>query len=154
MQNWLAYLVQHPGRKIAHGLLHINRHEGTGRGWLFSLLQRVLGELNVQTLDEDRLASRFNDHLLRCQLLTIPELETGDNRRAMALRLKPILADARLRIERKGMAAFEIENRVNVFATSNRVDATFVSRFDRRWWIWISNAAPREADYYTRCTAG
>jgi hypothetical protein len=150
VQSWLAFLVQRPGEKIAHGLLHINRHEGTGRGWLFSLLARVLGESNVQTLDEDRLSSRFNDHLLRCQLLTIPELETGDNRRAMALRLKPVLADARLRIERKGSPAFEVANRVNVIATSNRIDATFVSRFDRRWWIWISNAAPRGADYYGR----
>ena len=96
---WLAHLVQRPGQKIAHGILHVNPNEGTGRGWLLAMLAAILGSRNVVTLDEDRLASRFNDYLLRCQLLSSPgngkrrdtpldrvALETDPERRAAARR--------------------------------------------------------------------
>ena len=69
--NYLAFLVQRGGEVWAP--VHVNEREGTGRGWLFALIARMLGQRNVFFADGDRLTGKFNAWMLTTQLLIVPQ---------------------------------------------------------------------------------
>lgn len=149
LMNFLAYLVQRPGEKIRWAPLHINPNEGTGRGWLFTAISRVLGVGNVFYGRPSRLSNRFNGWMLTTQLLIVPELYVAGAAKATTWNtIKPLITDDTCDIEIKHHDALSVPNRVNVILASNHDDATYLGADDRRLFVWKSNAAPRPAAYY------
>jgi hypothetical protein len=149
--GFFATLVQKPGAKIRFAILHVNQHEGTGRGTLFKLLARVLGPHNVMNCDTERLTGRFNGYMMNTQLLIVPELLVSDateSRHHLWNRVKPLITDDTLQIESKGVDTFVVPNRVNLLLASNHPDAVTVGASDRRLFVWRSNAAARKPGYY------
>ncbi len=138
----MAYKLQHPREKINHAVLH-GGDEGCGKDTLWApFLYAVAGphHRNRTVIDNDEIASQWG-YGLESEVLVLNELREPEAaaRRAMANRLKPIIAapPETLRVNRKGLHPYETANRLLVLAFTNDPVPISLPSQDRRWCcIW------------------
>jgi hypothetical protein len=121
IEQWMAYTLRHPDRKINHMLL-LGSGEGCGKDFLLYPLVEGMGE-NAEVISGEELISDFNEYLLSTKYLHINEAELGDRREAMAVsnKLKPIASAPpnRLGVNPKGVRRIKVRNIVNGSMTTN-----------------------------------
>lgn len=144
--DWLATLVQKPGEKIRNSPLLIGP-EGSGKSSITEIMRPVLGEKNVKEIGPHDLETGFNEFFLSAQLVAVEEMKTS-NKFELINRLKPLITNNVLRINPKGISAFEIPNRSNMIFYSNDPAAAAISRTDRRFGVHISDADPPDKAYF------
>ena len=145
--NYLACLAQRPGQKIRSSILVI-AGQGTGKGMFGRLASVAAGREYTQHITPTDLGGNFNSYLERARLVLVEE-GTRNSRREVSARIKGIITDDRLTINRKGVATYEIANFAHLMMFSNDRDAVAIDPDDRRWLVWESQATARDADYYT-----
>jgi hypothetical protein len=146
--DWFAALVQHPERKLNHGLL-FGGAMGIGKDSLLAPVLQCVGEHNVRTIGGDDMIKGFNGWQADCKLAIINEIDYGDHkdRRQVTERLKRVLCapPRTLRIDEKNLKPYEIPNRIQVVAMSNHRQCIEVQRGDRRWYaLWCGRKAHRD----------
>jgi Family of unknown function (DUF5906) len=145
--DYFAHLIQRPDIKIKSTVLLIGK-PGIGKSLIAEkFLNTLLGADNTTSVETQELDSQFNDYMDGVQLVTVHELMTIDSRATMN-KLKSYITDQWLRINRKNVTAYKYRNRVNFILFSNFEDAARIEKGDRRYFIWISKAEPREPAYY------
>ena len=144
--NFLAHLVQRPGRKIRAALV-ITGRQGTGKSVLAKIACKIVGEQNSNTLSPLEVASQFNSWIERSRMTVIEEM-TMDDRKSTAARLKSWITDDTLLINRKGVAQYKIRNHTHFFVLSNEENPLKLDQDDRRYFVWNSQARPRDPAYY------
>jgi hypothetical protein len=146
--DYLAMLVQAPGRKINYALL-VKGGQGTGKSWIGRLMTKIIGFPNVALPSNTEVMSNWTVWTEGAQLAIIEELMCV-GRLDMANRLKPIITEPTLRIEAKGYSLYSIPNHLNLLAFTNHDDAVPIERGDRRWLVVFSDAKPQSEHYYER----
>jgi hypothetical protein len=121
IEQWMAFTLRHPDRKINHMLL-LGSGEGAGKDYLLYPLTKAMGE-NYTVISGEELLRDFDDHLLSTKYLHINEAELGDRREALAVsnKLKPLAAAPpdTLRVNQKGIKPIKIRNILSVSMTTN-----------------------------------
>lgn len=148
IEQWMAFTLRHPDRKINHMLL-LGSGEGCGKDYLLYPLTKAMGE-NYTVISGEELLRDFDDHLLSTKYLHINEAELGDRREALAVsnRLKPLAAapPETLRVNQKGIKPIKIRNILNATMTTNSMMPLRLNGPSRRFFgIW-SDLNPRDAD--------
>lgn len=145
--NVMAYKVQHPEVKINHAVLHVG-NEGCGKDTMWApFIWAVCGPalINRGYTDADTIHSQWG-YALESEVLILNELKEPEaaNRRALANKLKPIIAapPEMLDINRKGLHPYQMVNRLFVLAFSNEQIPISLAMQDRRWFC-IQSVAPR-----------
>ena len=140
---WLqfnAHIVQRPGVKIATALLFISETFGIGKSTAAYDIPRLLvGSANARLVSNDTLEGRFTGYLGDSHLLHLQEVHVNGhwNSSKIANKLKAIVTDPTVSVEKKGQDDYNIPNRLVVTATSNYKDAMLISsKQDRRWGIY------------------
>lgn len=140
---WLqfnAHMVQRPGVKIATALLFISETFGIGKSTAAYDIPRLLvGPANARLVSNDLLEGRFTGYLGDAHLIHLQEVHVNGhwNSSKIANKLKAIVTDPTLSVEKKGQDDYNIPNRLIVTASSNFKDAMLIaSKQDRRWGIF------------------
>lgn len=140
---WLqfnAHMVQRPGVKVATALLFISETYGIGKSTAAYDIPRLLvGPANARLVSNDLLEGRFTGYLGDAHLVHLQEVHVNGhwNSSKIANKLKAIVTDPTLSIEKKGQDDYNIPNRLIVTASSNFNDAMLISsKQDRRWGIF------------------
>lgn len=164
---WLqfnAHIVQRPGVKIATALLFISETYGIGKSTAAYDIPRLLvGPANARLVSNDTLEGRFTGYLGDSHLLHLQEVHVNGhwNSSKVANKLKAIVTDPTVSVEKKGQDDYNIPNRLVITATSNYKDAMLISsKQDRRWGIyelrpnrgWVPGGAEARA-YFNRIHA-
>ena len=144
--DWLAWLVQRPERKLMFAVLLLGPH-GTGKSWVAELMKVLLGAANCSEPDKKEVASTFNGWLGRRQLIIVHELYER-NARGLADALKNYITQKSIRVNLKGIEAFEIENYANFLTITNHEDAIPIDRTERRWLVIRCTDKPMPPEYY------
>lgn len=144
--DWLAHLVQHPGRKIMCAIVLVGK-QGTGKTGLTQLLTAILGQRNVTVVSTTELKSGFNEYLEARQLVVVEEI-MALGRKEIMNELKPLITQPRISINAKHQRRYEIENCANFIFLSNSHEALALEDGDRRYFVVHSEADPREPAYY------
>ena len=135
--NWMAFTLQHPGKKINHCVL-LSGSQGQGKDFLFTPITRALGRHAI-TQNANALLRDFNSYLCEAKLLTINEVDLGTRKeaRTVANTLKSVIADppATISINPKGFAEYQIRNVVHVVMFTNESQPVFLDNSDRRYFI-------------------
>ena len=149
--NVMAFKVQHPNVKINHAVLH-GGDEGCGKDSMWApLLWAVGGEHqhNRSIMESKGIDSQWG-YSLEAEILILNELKEPEarERRAMANRLKPIIAapPETLMINRKGLHPYEMLNRLQVLAFTNDMLPISIPTQDRRWFCVWSHAPRMDED--------
>ena len=144
--DWLAHLIQHPTVKMPAAMLLIGG-QGTGKSLLAGVAIRLVGEENTSSISANDLSSAFNGWLHGKSLIVIDEL-VNDRSGSTPARMKNLVTEPRLQVNRKGVEAFAASNLAHFMLLSNAIDAAIVDSDDRRFMVWCSQATPKPAGYY------
>jgi hypothetical protein len=146
IEQWMAFTLRHPERKINHMLL-LGSGEGCGKDYLLYPLTRAMGD-NYTVISGEELLRDFDDHLLSTKYLHINEAELGDRREAMAIsnKLKPLAAAPpdTLRVNQKGIKPIKIRNILNATMTTNSMMPLRLNGPSRRFFAVWSDLNPRD----------
>jgi hypothetical protein len=146
----MAFKLQHPNRKINHAVLH-GGNPGSGKDTLWAPFFWAIGGdalRNVSLVRNEEVTSQWG-YALETEILVINELRQSEakDRRALENTLKPLIAAPPefLMVQRKGLAPYDLVNRLQVIAFSNERVAINLPSDDRRWFVVWSDA-PRMKD--------
>ena len=150
-----AHCVQHPDKKINHGLV-LGGAPGIGKDSLIEPLKRAVGAWNFKEASPSNLLGRFNSFLqgVVCRVSELRDL--GDfNRYQLYERSKVFLAAPpdTLRIDEKYVPAHDVLNVVAVILTSNHLtDGMYLPADDRRHDVVWSSLTKDDfpADYWQK----
>ena len=134
--RWCATLIARPDIKMTYGLLLISETQGVGKSTLGeSILQPLIGDWNVSVPSEKEIVnSSFNSWIAHKRLAIIHEIYAGHSLIAYN-RLKSVITDKEVRVNKKFTPEYEIEVAIHVFACSNSLRALKLDDTDRRWLV-------------------
>lgn len=156
--DWMAYQVQHTGRKVRFAPI-FKGIEGDGKSMLATLLKSVLGRENVKVISAEAVTSTFNGWATDAAVGVLEEVRiAGHSRYEVLNKVKPLVTNDEISIHAKGVEEYNTLNTMNYLALTNYADALPLSDTDRRWWViftpWQSLAELEEkiecnqADYF------
>jgi hypothetical protein len=148
MLDVMAHQIQKPEKKILHAPLIIGS-EGVGKSILGAIQQNILGPGNTKSVDNTELSGTYNDWIRNTALVIVEELMTLGRVEQMN-KLKSLITQHEVRIQRKFVATITQPNRTNFMFFSNHIDAAKLEKGERRYFVHISNAIPESQEYYTR----
>lgn len=134
--RWIATLVARPDIRMKYGVLLISETQGVGKGTLAEgILTPLIGKINVSSPSEsDITESQFNYWMSHKRLAIVHEIYAGHSWKAYN-RLKSIISEDIIHINRKHMATYQIDNWMHIFACSNSLKALRLDQSDRRWYL-------------------
>jgi hypothetical protein len=146
----MAFKLQKPHIKINHAVLH-GGNPGSGKDTMWAPFFWSIGGKalrNVSLVRNEEVTSQWG-YALETEVLVINELRQSEakDRRALENTLKPLIAAPPefLMVQRKGLAPYDLVNRLQVIAFSNERVAINLPSDDRRWFV-IWSDAPRMTD--------
>jgi hypothetical protein len=148
VSKWAATLMGVPGLKMNYGLLLISEMQGVGKTTMCDFIGEVLGRKNVAATSESSILGRFNEWAEK-QLVTVNEIYQGHSTAAYN-RLKEIITDRTLRVEKKFVSEYYVDNHVHIIACSNSMRALKLENSDRRWFIPTVSEQKQPHEYWKK----
>jgi hypothetical protein len=136
LMRWIATLIARPDIRIIYGVLLISETQGVGKGTLGDrILKHLVGSSNVSFPTENTVVdSQYNYWTAHKRLAIIHEIYAGNSSKAYN-KLKSIITDSSIEVNKKYQATYNIECWIHVLACSNSKRALKVANDDRRWFI-------------------
>jgi hypothetical protein len=147
--NFLAHLVQRPHERIGHALLITSEAKGIGKSTLGTVVRRLVGDQNSRVAQTKDLKSSFDGWLIGKLVVQVDEVYEGGNW-DLANKLKPLITEPTVSANIKYGPQIEIENYARFLMFSNHSAPLNIEEGDRRYFVFNSNAQPREDAYYDR----
>lgn len=155
----LAWMIQHPDRKMIFAILLLGEPR-TGKSVIGLLMRVLLGAMNCSEPSRKQVASEFNGWLSSKQLVIIHELREKGTA-GLYDTLKELITQPTVKINLKGIEAFDIENTANFLTISNHEDALPLDDRDGRYLVIRCADEPRygwrtpqSEEYYGRLFEG
>jgi len=133
-ERWLAMPLQRPGVKMFSCVLLWGAEEGTGKSLIGTTMGRIYGQ-NYTLLTDKELGDGRNEWVIGKQFVLGDDV-TGHENRKHAERLKVIITQEKIRIDKKYVPSYELRDVLNYLFTSNRPDAFFLDDNNRRNFVW------------------
>ena len=147
--DYLAYQVQHPGKKV-HWALLIQGTQGNGKSYLGYVMRLVLGPHNVRNVQSDTLHETFTGWLRNRQFIVVEEL-MARGRMELMNKLKPMITEPWVTIREMYKPVYEQKNRFNFLFLTNHPDPIVIDDSDRRYCVLHSPSPPHpdgQTGYY------
>jgi hypothetical protein len=157
MLDWMAYSLQHPGKRIKFTPFLVSKEHGTGRGWLSEVIQKLLGTHNVKKVKIDELAGRgggpkYQNYLEGSVCCIVDEVkEDGGKRFEVNDKIRDLLTDDYLPVNLKYGLNGTIKVFTNLFFIGNGDDEKpllIIPKEDRRLWVLETTVKPMDQSYY------
>jgi hypothetical protein len=112
----ISDMIRNPGRKLPICVV-MNGEGGVGKSFLFDkLFRKLFGDM--YGFRSNKVSGRFNKELENKICFLIEELSHQDNKNESNI-IKDMVSNPKIRIERKGIDSYEIENCIRFFICSN-----------------------------------
>jgi hypothetical protein len=144
--SWLAHIIQFPANKIGTGIL-FKSEQGAGKGILFDMIiKHIIGrDYSTNVNDMNQLLGQFNS-IVEGKLLTVcDEIQNYGGAYKSNDKLKSLITNESLIIERKGFDSQSVEDFNNYVFLTNNEWAVKVETSDRRYII-IESSSNRIGD--------
>jgi hypothetical protein len=146
--DWLAWLWQHPDKKIPVSIYMNSRDQRVGKGILFKLLRRLFGKELVVMGPASVLTSNFSDFVDQRLLVFIDEVDGID--RKVYEQYKHAVSEDFTKSEGKGRAAKPTLNTARYIALTNKPDGLPLMERDARQAVFKCDADRKSPDYYAK----
>ncbi len=132
--DWIAHLFQHPGVKMMHAVLIISEANGVGKGTLAGCIRDMIHHAHQAGISVEVMLSQFNDWARDKIFLFVDEVQSTD-RMDVTNYLKFLITAPEITINQKHVPAYEQQNHVNVWLSSNKPGALGLDKGDRRFFV-------------------
>jgi hypothetical protein len=144
VMDFLAYIVQYPGRKIRWAIL-LQGAEGCGKTFLSEAMKAVLGRGHVRTIDCNAIHSTWNDWAYGSQLISLEEIRVaGHSRHEVMNALKPLISNDVININQRHRDSRQVDNTSNYLLFTNHHDSLVLTHGDRRYFVLKSVMQTKE----------
>lgn len=130
--GWLAHLFQRPEEKPSVAIV-MKSIEGTGKGTMVRPLLEILGMYAIQVNGSGQIAGRFNSTIANKLFVFVDEADLTDGRTAE--RLKAIISEETVNLERKGKDPEIMPNYARFIFASNRDRVINAGLRERRYLV-------------------
>ena len=154
-EQWIAYMLQHPGEKIKWAIVLVSRIEGVGKGLLARICSRILGSDNVnENANYKHLSNVHSTLLIGTQLLVLNELSLGDfkSKTEGTNTLKNYIGDDTYSCNFKGKPMVKLANLTNFMLFSNDEQVLGAPQGGRRYYF--CNIKKSEGDIINKTNEG
>lgn len=143
--KWIAQMIQYPQIKTI--MPTFISGEGSGKGSLFKLFEKMLGNEKVfETTNPSRdVWGDFNGMMCNCFLVNLNELSKKDTIEAEG-KIKGLITDNTLAINQKGLPQYKIKSYHRFITTTNKEEPINSTNGDRRNLI-IRSSDEKKGDY-------
>jgi hypothetical protein len=145
-ERWAAYPLQHPGTKLFTAVVLWGVAQGTGKTLLGYTLRDIYGRNAIEIKDK-QLKGHFNDWADNKQFIIGDEV-TGSDKRQDADRMKGLITQENILIEKKFLPTYTLPDCVNYYFTSQHPDAFFLEDNDRRYMVTEVPGPPMPEQFY------
>jgi hypothetical protein len=146
--RWMAHLVQHPGTAPGVVVVLKSRLEGTGKTTVGQWLCSMFGDHGMMLNTPAQLVGKFNAHLENKSLIVVNEPSWAGDKDAAA-KLKSMVTDPTLTIERKHGGIYSLPNVLHFLFTTNADWAVPAGAGARRFFVLdVDPAKAGDADYF------
>jgi len=145
--NYMAHMVQRPSQRVNHALLITSQAKGIGKSTLGTIMRRLVGERNSRVTQTKDLKGQFDGWLVGRLLIQVDEIYEYGNW-DLANKLKPIITEPTVSVNIKYGPQVEVRNYARLVLFSNHTAPIDLESGDRRYWVFDSQAQPREPGYY------
>jgi hypothetical protein len=145
--DWMAYGVQHPEVQ-AEAALCFTGAQGCGKGVVWRAYGRLFDPHFRHFNDPEQITGKFNADLGQCVFTFLDEALWGGDRKS-GQKLKTIITDDALQIERKTIDRIQVPNRLSIVTATNEDWGVPIEIGDRRWAAFKCD----ERYSYKNCTA-
>lgn len=132
-EQWCAYPLQNPGVKMFSCPILFGRVKGTGKSLLGLTLVAIYGE-NGAEVNDTQLEDERNVFAAQKQFVLANEV-TGSDKRAMIGRLRNLITQHTVFINKKYEPDYTIRDTINYLLTSNLLDAVYMEDDERRFFV-------------------
>ncbi len=152
IMSWLAQIIKTPEKKTEVAIL-LQGGQGSGKTLPCDiLLEHVFGkELGMTASGLSSLTQRFNGCTMGKIFSNVNELSVvdGDAFNSSFDKMKSLITDRRLQIEKKGLEHMQIDNFNNFIMTTNHVHTVKLERDDRRYACFaVSDKYKQDSNYF------
>lgn len=145
--KWIAYPLQHPGTKMRTSVI-MHGPEGSGKNTVWDAVRRIYGRYGMQ-ITQTQLEQQWCDWLSARMFIVGNEVLHRQEQIQQKGRLKTIVSDSTIRIERKFMNGRTEMNFANLVFLSNELQPLNIDPEDRRFLVnWTPPAHPDGAKFY------
>ncbi len=136
VMRFVATFIDRPEIKMGYGLLLCSETQGVGKTTLGQdILAPIAGYQNVSYPSESDITnSHFTAWKANCRLIVVEEIYAGQSSLAYN-RLKTLITDAMIHVDRKFEQPYDQDNFTAVIASSNSLRALKLPDGDRRWLV-------------------
>lgn len=135
LTDMIAHMVQFPGVRIRQSMC-LQGVQGSGKTFISKFLTAALGVANVKIAGPTEITGSFNDWATEAVAVVIEEIWVqGKSRAEIMNRLKPLITNDDIAINRKFRDSVTVPNCTSWMAFSNHHNALFLEEGDRRWWV-------------------
>ena len=155
IEQWLAYMLQHPGVKMKWAVVLVSAIEGVGKGLLARICSRILGDANVnENANYKHLTNTHNTLLIGKQLLVLNEVSLGDfkSKQEGTNTLKNFVGDDIYSCNMKGKPMLTLPNLTNFMLFSNDERVLGAPQGGRRYFF--CNITKSEGEIIQKSNAG
>jgi hypothetical protein len=132
--DWIAMTVTKPAIRIPWAPLLISV-PGAGKGFIFQVMAKMMGEHNCVMINPERLENQFNGFMANSTLVCLDEMKFS-TRFGVSDKLKNLISEPVLEVNVKGIAEKQAKVYANWIIFTNHDNAAFVEQGDRRLWIY------------------
>jgi len=133
LRRWFAWPLRNPGSKMFSCVLVWSHKGGTGKNLLAETFKPIYGDNYTMITNKD-LTSGFNGWAEARQFIVGDEIALDDKRHTSG-DLKSTLTSRTVRVNRKGIEAYEVPDCTNFFLTSNDPMALSLDQGERRTFV-------------------
>lgn len=131
--DWMADLIQDPENPKGVAIILIGI-EGCGKGTFAQMFGKLFGVHYKHVTDPEHLVGKFNGHLADSILLFADEVTYGGDKK-VAGKLKALVSEKHLMLERKGVDAVQYRNCTRLMVASNEKWVIPAGAQARRWLV-------------------
>jgi hypothetical protein len=146
-EQWCAYPIQNPGKKMAHAVILWGAKQGTGKTTIGETLGRIYGT-NFSVIREEQLHASFNDWAADKQFILADEITGTGDKRTHSDRLKLMVTGSTVHVNKKFEPEYTLRDSINYLFTSNHCDSFYLEESDRRYFVWEVNGTTPGGDFF------
>ena len=152
LMSWIAQIIKHPEKKTDVAIL-LQGGQGSGKTLPCDiLLERVFGKnIGMSSSGLGSLTQRFNGATMSKVFCKVDELSAvdGDSFNACFDKMKSLITDRHIQIEKKGMEHIMIDNHINFIMTTNHRHTVKIEGDDRRYACFsVSDKYKQDNGYF------
>ena len=149
--DWLAFQIQNPGVKIRHALILVSTQYQVGKGSMWRAIKQMFGNHNAKEIDVGQALDKSKGFLTNSQLVLIDEMQSAgkfDEKMKLLNDLKRIITEDHISSRALYIDYKIIKSCTNYLLFTNHVNALSLPNNEVRYWVYVSERARMNDQFY------